>query len=202
MALRFASASLKADREIALIAAENFRQNCFFPLRFVDEALLADNSFVAEVKKSPKAALKDQVFFLKITMLSGQSTMVLCDADNHVPTAPYAIEVCCQKFGFPYTRNEVLIQGTEEVPLHGSAFNWPGIQRPGGHRGRSLVHQRLSPLTAVPLALEIGTVSGLRLAQSSHPLDGIQVRALQAIQLQIAQRIIFAAFLLAVLCAA
>eukprot|EP00971_Amphidinium_carterae_P182463 3621146-Amphidinium_carterae.1 len=87
-------------------------------LEHVADELLEDSSFAAEVKS------EHHIFILKITMLSGRSTVV-APAEGFNLTA--VLEWACSKLDIEYTGKEVLLHGSECVPPHARVQFWPGI---------------------------------------------------------------------------
>eukprot|EP00971_Amphidinium_carterae_P230803 4580171-Amphidinium_carterae.1 len=141
-ALQFAAEALKGDRDIVLAAVQSDGS----ALEFATEALRADREVVlaavqenvdaledamAELLEDPTFApeAKDEFYLLKITMLSGRSTVVAAQLYHIVPN----VLDKCHRAGLVDDRNRImeLWHGSERVPDDDCVDNWPGIKQRG-----------------------------------------------------------------------
>eukprot|EP00971_Amphidinium_carterae_P280022 5558634-Amphidinium_carterae.1 len=145
MTLQFATEALKADREIVLAAVRVDG----YALQYATEALRGDREVVlAAVQQKERALewtaddlLEDPTFatdakrrfrLLKLTMLSGRSTVVVAGDDWNIM---YVLTRCRERLGLasdvPRT-TMALWHGSDWVPVDGTEFQfWPGIQPHG-----------------------------------------------------------------------
>eukprot|EP00971_Amphidinium_carterae_P037856 744392-Amphidinium_carterae.1 len=115
-ALKYATEALRTDREIVLAAV----QQDAAALLFAADAFLEDPSFATEAKR--------QFHLLKVTMLSGRSTVVAAWLWN-VPTV---LQVCRRRLGLADDGTTMeLWYGAAKVPSEMHVRNWPGIKPRG-----------------------------------------------------------------------
>eukprot|EP00971_Amphidinium_carterae_P143327 2839631-Amphidinium_carterae.1 len=98
-ALYHAAEACKADREIVLVAVQ---QNPDAIRHAVDELLL-DSTFASEEKQS--------WYILKVSLLSGRSTVVMSSLFGR-DSAAVVVSDCCRRLGMDRSGNETLIHGT------------------------------------------------------------------------------------------
>eukprot|EP00971_Amphidinium_carterae_P243955 4844316-Amphidinium_carterae.1 len=119
-ALDYASEECKADHGIVLAAV----QQCGMALGFAADELLLDSTFAPEAKQD--------WYILKVSMLSGRSTVVLQD-DNHGLSIfiEDIVRRCCKRLGIERSGTEKLVHGIAVVPATVRVDSWPGLQPAG-----------------------------------------------------------------------
>jgi len=134
LALAHAADIFKSDRQIVAIAVETSP----WALAVVTDELLEDESFVVEAKQ--------QCTLVKITLLSGRSTVVATYRERDCATK-YIIRRSCKRLGLNYTGNEQLYLGSERLHPLMSVHHWPGVQHDGAIASYQLIvsSQRAGP---------------------------------------------------------
>eukprot|EP00971_Amphidinium_carterae_P241709 4799306-Amphidinium_carterae.1 len=155
-ALEYATEALRADREVVLRAVqrdgwalkhapEHLRADCEVAqaavrqngnaLGFAAEGLLEDPSFATEAKRD--------FYLLKLTMLSGRSTVVTATRGFLHSNVEYVLRVCRTWFGLADDGSTMeLWHGSDRVPDGSWVWDWPGIQPPGEISEYQLVVRR------------------------------------------------------------
>eukprot|EP00971_Amphidinium_carterae_P063558 1257934-Amphidinium_carterae.1 len=144
-ALKWATEALKSNHDIVLSAVEEERLHCWFVLKWATDDLLSNISFVSKLKNSNAAGAKG-LYFVKITLLSGRWTIVLCDPHQAIGEVSYVIKTCCKKLELAHTGNEALFHDREEVPAGTNVNQWPGFQPDGISEYSLMVQSRLESL--------------------------------------------------------
>eukprot|EP00971_Amphidinium_carterae_P041499 814841-Amphidinium_carterae.1 len=105
-ALRYATEAVRADPEIVQAAVQEYE----FAFRFAADCLLEDANFATEANR---------YYLLKLTMLSGRSTVVAAD---DFWTAEVVLEECCFRLGLAHdgTTMELWHTSGERVPDDGT----------------------------------------------------------------------------------
>eukprot|EP00971_Amphidinium_carterae_P294251 5842367-Amphidinium_carterae.1 len=114
--LQYATEALRADREVVQAAVQQNE----YTLRYAADALLEDPTFATKAK--------EEFHLLKLTMLSGRSTVVAAKDDENVD---YVLDQARERLGLPDdgARMELLRCSGERVPADGTEVeDWPGIQ--------------------------------------------------------------------------
>eukprot|EP00971_Amphidinium_carterae_P154553 3065105-Amphidinium_carterae.1 len=137
-ALHFAAETLKGDREIVLTAV----QTCGFALNYATEALRADREVAQaavqqnadalrcvadEMLEDPSFApeAKSNFYLLKLTMLSGRSTVVVANGHWQVDDV---LDRCGNRLGLADEGATIeLCHGSDKVP-DTEVYNFPGVQ--------------------------------------------------------------------------
>mmetsp|Transcript_50934 Transcript_50934/g.114584 ORF Transcript_50934/g.114584 Transcript_50934/m.114584 type:complete len:189 (+) Transcript_50934:55-621(+) len=114
--LEHAGAICKSDRNIVQAALNEDS----WALQYAADELLADDSFAIETKSSH--------FILKVSMLSGRSCYS-CVKTLQAMTEPAAsiIRRCCERLGLEFSGREVLVHGSDVVPIAAPLLDWPGL---------------------------------------------------------------------------
>jgi len=147
VALKYATEALKSDRDVVLTAVqqdgdalehatealradpevvEAAMQKSEGPLRFAADCLLEDANFaIAAAKRHPFGCHH----LLKLTMVSGRSTVVVA---NHGDRVGSVLAACRRRLGLPDDGARMeLLHGLESVPDGVMVRDWPGIQPRG-----------------------------------------------------------------------
>eukprot|EP00971_Amphidinium_carterae_P170830 3385612-Amphidinium_carterae.1 len=115
-ALKYAAEDCKADHEIVQAAVQQDR----YAIQYAADELLLDVTFAPEAKRG--------FYMLKVSLLSGRSTVVMSDGDNNAETI---IEHCCRRLTIHESGKEPLIHGTEVLPATAQVRSWPGLRSKG-----------------------------------------------------------------------
>eukprot|EP00971_Amphidinium_carterae_P349467 6491033-Amphidinium_carterae.1 len=117
-ALQHATETLKSHRDVVLTALQRDAR----ALQFAADDLLEDPTFATAVKRT--------LHLLKLTMLSGRSTVVVAGGCG---TVAGVLRACRRKLGLPDDGSTLeLWHGSERVPDDDTEVrDWPGIQPKG-----------------------------------------------------------------------
>eukprot|EP00971_Amphidinium_carterae_P250940 4981585-Amphidinium_carterae.1 len=118
LALKYAAEALRADPEVVQAAVQENE----LALPFAADCLLEDPTFATEAKR-------DFFYVLKLTMLSGRSTVVAAESYWQVENV---LAECRRRLGLSDDGATIeLLHGSERVPDYEAVGGWPGIQPPG-----------------------------------------------------------------------
>eukprot|EP00971_Amphidinium_carterae_P305741 6076190-Amphidinium_carterae.1 len=119
LSLRYATEAIMGDREIVLAAVQQEE----IALHWVADDLLEDRTFATEAKR--------QFHLLKLTMLSGRSTVVAASPYSNVKLWN-VLSFCRERLGLACDGTTMeLWHGPERVPSDVRVRCWPGIQPTG-----------------------------------------------------------------------
>eukprot|EP00971_Amphidinium_carterae_P109745 2174031-Amphidinium_carterae.1 len=115
-ALQYATETLKSDSEVVLAAVQQHKDPAF---RFAADCLLQDPTFATEAKR--------RFHLLKLTMLSGRSTVVAAAGYWKVGGV---LVTCQERLGLTCKGTTMeLWHGSEKLPADNTDVeHWPGIQ--------------------------------------------------------------------------
>mmetsp|Transcript_63368 Transcript_63368/g.117861 ORF Transcript_63368/g.117861 Transcript_63368/m.117861 type:complete len:232 (+) Transcript_63368:30-725(+) len=111
-ALQHAADRCRNDRDLVLIAMEQDAMSFVY----AGDALLEDRTFATDIRR--------QFYLLRITLLSGRSTIV-ASPTHRVEYTEAIIRRCCERLCLDYIGRERLLHGSEWVPKGGKLNQWP-----------------------------------------------------------------------------
>mmetsp|Transcript_45019 Transcript_45019/g.82276 ORF Transcript_45019/g.82276 Transcript_45019/m.82276 type:complete len:202 (+) Transcript_45019:45-650(+) len=117
-ALQFASTAMRSNAEVVIAAVRQTR----FAIEYLVPELLLDEDFRAELP-----CLED-VFILKVSMLSGRSCIIVSEADNREDELSHVLKRCAERLGLTSADagRAVLLLEAHPVPdTH--VCEWPGL---------------------------------------------------------------------------